>query len=227
MSRPAAALLAAAPCLFIAALPAAGPCPFIAALLAAAFCLPAPARAETPPLLVPTRDVDVVYRMPLPPGAPPSASAPTQRLRWHIADRRLRVDPPGEGVFMIVDYAARRMQMVEIGPREVIDMPTPPSLGAAAPFGARFERLGEATVAVTSCTEWRTTDMQDSPTTVCLTPDGVLLRAASGGRVMIEATRVRYESQDTVLFRIPDGYRHVAAPAGALTDAAAPKADAR
>ncbi len=216
MSRPAAALRAAAP-----GLPA-------AALLAAALCLPGAARGQAPPLLIPTRDVDVVYRMPLPPGAastpPASTPAPTQRLRWHVADRRLRVDPPGEGVFMIVDYAARRMQMVEIGPRQVIDMPPPPGLGAAAPSGARFERLGDAMVAVTSCTEWRTTDMQGSATTVCLTPDGVLLRAASGGRVMIEATRVSYAPQDTVLFQVPDGYRHVAPTDAATPAGAAPSA---
>ena len=146
--------------------------------------------------------------MPLPSGA--ATLATTQRLRWHVSDRRLRIDPPGEGVFMIVDYAARRMQMVEIGPREVVDMPPPPGLGATAAPDARFERLGESTVAVTSCTEWRTTDMQGSATTVCLTPDGVLLRASSGGRVMIEATRVSYAPQDTALFLVPDGYRHVA-----------------
>ncbi|MGI4975334.1 MAG: hypothetical protein ACRYG6_00165 [Janthinobacterium lividum] len=195
---------------------AAGLC---AAALLAAPCLPAAARAETPPLLIPTRDVDVVYRMPPPPGpaAPATSAAPTQRLRWRVADRRLRVDPPGEGVFMIVDYAAHSMEMVEIGARQVIDMPPPPGLGAAAPSGARFERLGEASVAAASCTEWRTTDMQGSATTVCLTPDGVLLRASSGGRVMIEATRVSYAPQDAVLFLVPDGYRHVApaAPAGA------------
>ncbi len=186
-----------------------------AGLLAAALCLAAAGvRAEDRPLLVPTRDVDVVYRMPTPPGAA-DRPGPTQRLRWRVAERRLRVDPPGEGVFMIVDYAARRMQMVQVGPREVIDMPTPPGLGDAAPSGARFERLGEDTVAATSCTEWRTTDMQGSATTVCLTRDGVLLRAASRGSVMIEATKVRYEPQDMVLFQVPDGYRHVAAPDGA------------
>ncbi len=187
----------------------------VAGPLAAALCLlAAGVRAEDRPLLVPTRDVDVVYRMAAPPGAA-AQPGPTQRLRWRVAERRLRVDPPGEGVFMIVDYAARRMQMVQIGPREVIDMPTPPGLGDAAPSGARFERLGEATVAVTSCTEWRTTDMQGSATTVCLTRDGVLLRVAAQGRVMIEATRVRYEPQDGVLFQVPGGYRHVAAPGGA------------
>ncbi len=224
MRRPAVAWPAAAE----ARLPDAGrlacPARLSAATLLAALCLSAPARAENPPLLIPTRDVDVVYRMPPPPGAPATTPAPTQRLRWHVADRRLRVDPPGEGVFMIVDYAARRMQMVEIGPREVIDMPTPPGLGAAASSDARFERLGEAIVAVTSCTEWRTTDMQGSATTVCLTPDGVLLRAASGGRVMIEATRVSYAPQDTALFGIPDGYRHVAPADAAAPPAATPQA---
>ena len=73
-----------------------------AAALLALLCLPLAARAEAPPLLVPTRDVDVVYRMPPPPGAATPAAttpAPTQRLRWNVADRRLRVDPPGEGVF--------------------------------------------------------------------------------------------------------------------------------
>ncbi len=188
---------------------AAGVC---AAALLAAPCLSPAARAETPPLLIPTRDVDVVYRMPPAPGPATSAAipAPTQRLRWHVADRRLRVDPPGEGVFMIVDYAAHSMEMVEIAARQVIDMPPPPGLGVAAPSGARFERLGEAGVAETPCTEWRTTDMQGSATTVCLTPDGVLLRASSGGRVMIEATRVSYAPQDAVLFLVPDGYRHIA-----------------
>ncbi|MGI3778833.1 MAG: hypothetical protein ACRYGC_16200 [Janthinobacterium lividum] len=194
-----------------------------AAVLLAVLCLPPAARAEAPPLLIPTRDVDVVYRMPPPPGAaatPATTPAPTQRLRWRVADRRLRVDPPGEGVFMIVDYAAHSMEMVEIGARQVIDMPPPPGLGAAAPSGARFERLGQASVADTACTEWRTTDMQGAAATVCLTPDGVLLRAASGSRVMAEATRVSYAPQDTILFRVPDGYRHVA-PAAA--PAAAPR----
>ena len=192
-----------------------------AGLLAVALCLAASGvRAEDRPLLIPARDVDVVYRMAVPPGAPGQAG-PMQRLRWRVAERRLRVDPPGEGVFMIVDYAARRMQMVEIGPREVIDMPTPPGLGDAAPSGARFERLGEDMVAVTSCTEWRTTDMQGSAATVCLTQDGVLLRAAARGRVMIEATRVSYEPQDRMLFQVPEGYRHILAPDGATPPAAA------
>ena len=180
-------------------------------------------------MLVPQRDVDVVYRM-APLAIGPAAGAAerptdqglTQRLRWLTVQRRLRVDPPGGATFMIVDYAGRRMQMVEPGPREVIDMPSPPGLGDVAPQGARFERLGEDSVAQLRCTNWRTLDQSGQATIVCLTQDGVLLRAGRRGAALAEASSVSYGAQDPALFQVPDGFRHVAPPTATALPAGPP-----
>ncbi len=184
------------------------------------------ARGQDRPLLVPQRDVDVLYRMPAAPrptppdagsqpagqpASPPTAAEPTQRLRWLAARRLMRVDPPGSGVFMIIDYADARMQMVETAARAVVDMAAPPELGKPAP-DARYERLGEDRIADTPCTVWRTADLSGQPAVVCLTRDGVLLRAGEPRRGLIEASSVRYGPQDPALFEVPQDFRHLAPP---------------
>ncbi len=81
----------------------------------------------------------------------------------------------------------------------------PPSTGD-------YRRLGPELVAGTSCTDWATRDVAGQDSVVCLTADGVLLRAVQAGRVLVQATRVEEATQPADVFAIPDGDRVQAPP---------------
>ena len=78
--------------------------------------------------------------------------------------------------------------------------------------GAAFVRRGAARVAGLPCTEWLTQDVTGTPTLACITGDGVLLRAAAAGRVLVEALRLTYGPIDPAVFSIPGDYRRIAPP---------------
>ena len=165
----------------------------------------APARAEERPLLTPQRDVDVLYRM--------AGGDLTQRLRWSEAARTLRVDPPGNALYVLVNYADGRMQWVADQRQEVMELPAPAGAGALVGEGdGRYASLGPDSVAGLPCTEWRTADAGGTPMTLCFTSDGVLLQVARAGQVMLQASSVSYAAQPADAFHVPPSYRHVAPP---------------
>ncbi len=169
-----------------------------------------PAAAEQP-LLRPSRDVDVTYRT-----AAPGGTAVEQRIRWLAAGQTMRIDPPSPGLRVIIDYAARRMSVVRDGTRSVVEMAVPDSMATmtgGAPATA-FVRRGEATVAGQACTEWQTMDRNGHPALVCITGDGVLLRAGAADQVWVSAVSVRYGPQDPAAFRVPADYEHHQTQAG-------------
>jgi hypothetical protein len=179
-----------------------------AAALALCLAWASPARADQP-LLRPSRDVDVTYRA----TAPPDGSAIEQRVRWLAAAQVMRIDPPSPGLHVIIDYVARRMSVVRDGIRSVVEMAAPDNpagvIGGQAPVS--FVRRGQATVAGQTCTEWQTQDREARPALVCITQDGVLLRAGTAEQVRVSAVAVRYAPQDPAAFRIPADYvRHSA-----------------
>ncbi len=135
-------------------------------------------------------------------------------MRWDVQDRRLRVDPPTAGLYMLIDLKARQITMVREADRKLLVLPQ----GAASLPGetrdGAFTRRGTDTVAGIGCTEWDTQDSAGQPTTVCISPDGVLLRARSGPRLIVEAVRVTYAPQAAAVFAAPVGYDVVAPPAG-------------
>jgi hypothetical protein len=151
------------------------------------------------PIVQPTHDVDVTYKVPVP-GADDTALL--QRLRWSASLRRQRVDLPTSSSWMVLDFAAHRMLMVRDDTRTILTLPAPPD----PPTAAGFARAGEAVVAGLTCTEWRTTDSRGGETLACYAPDGVLLRATSGGRVLMEAVSVHDEPQAADVFEVPAGY---------------------
>lgn len=169
-----------------------------------------PAVAQDRPPTIPTRDVDVTYRL----GDGPQAL--TQRMRWEATQGLLRVDPPSPGLYMIVDYRTHHAAMVRQEDRKVIDLAGQVATlpGNAGGPGASFARRGRAQVAGLACTEWQTNDMAGDPTEVCFTADGVLLRARLQGNTILEATSVAYGAQDPAAFQLPAGYTHVKQPAG-------------
>ncbi len=178
-----------------------------AALLAVLTVLPARAQADRPATL-PTRDVDVTYRM------GQGEQAMSQRSRWSAAERKMRLDTPTPGVYAIVDYAAGTMAMVSERSRGVLDLPTPAGglPGQAASGSAPFTRRGSTQIAGLPCTEWETRDLGGQATLICFTDDGVLLQARHGAQVLVEATRVAYGALDPAAFAVPPGYAHEAPP---------------
>ena len=159
-----------------------------------------PALAQTAPVVQPTRDVDVTYRVPVP-GAP--GPYLLQRLRWSAAHRQQRVDLPSSGNWMVLDFNAHRMSLVRDDSRQVIELPSPAEADGSR---AGYTRVAASEVAGLPCIEWRTVDTRGAETLACYTEDGVLLRATSGTRVLMEAVHIGYEAQADSVFQTPAGY---------------------
>jgi len=191
--------------------------------------LPALAQ-EAPANLRPTRDVTVTYRMEG--GAIPQPQE--MRMAWDVANQRQRVDPPGGMGWMLIDRRANSAVMVMDAQRMAMSLP-PSSVAAMTqevpPPGTSFTRRGTDRVAGQSCDQWETTTPQGK-STVCLTGDGVLLRAltevagAPGAPasppLKMEATEVRYGAPDAARFAVPQGYQTMQAPAQPGAPAPAP-----
>lgn len=182
------------------------------ALLASFPAACVPAWAQDRPATTPTRDVDVLYRA-LAAGRPVE-----QRSRFAVSAQKVRIDTPSPGLYLIVDRAARTMEMVSDAEHGVLEMPYDPAStvgGFASHPGVApgFARAGTDLVAGQDCTEWQTTDSAGRPVTACFTADGVLLRARVGPTVLVEATRVVYGPIEPSVFAVPPGYKRAAAPA--------------
>jgi hypothetical protein len=157
----------------------------------------APAWADAPPAIQPTRDVDVTYKVPV--GGKDMALL--QRLRFSAAARKQRVDLPTSGNWMVLDFAAHRLSMVRDESHEIVDMPAPPAGSTAG-----FARVGPANVAGLPCTEWRTRDTRGAQTVACYTDDGVLLQARNENAVLMQAVTVNYDTQNESIFALPETY---------------------
>jgi len=174
------------------------------ALVAAASMIPPAAADPDRPVTTPTRDVDVTYR------TGQGDKAVVQRSRWSAGGRKMRLDTPTPGVYVIVDYAARTLAMVSDQDRGVLDLPVPPGVMPGQAGNSVFTRRGDGKVAGLPCGEWETTDTQGQATLACFTEDGVLLEARHGEQVLVQATRVAYGTLDASSFIVPQSYNHEA-----------------
>jgi hypothetical protein len=169
----------------------------LAALLAT------PAFAADAPQIMPTRDVDVIYRI-----AGPTAPL-EQRLRWGISEGKLRVDLPSPGMFVIIDTKTHAVQAVREENRSVTLLPgSAAALPGVAPSGV-FTRGTDDNVAGLACTNWQTQDTSGRIVLACLTSDGVLLRAVSDGVILVQASQVNFTPQLEAVFRVPADYRKI------------------
>lgn len=156
------------------------------------------------PLLRPIRDVDVTYALDAGDG-----TTLHERLRWRVSAQMLRLDPPTAGLFVIIDLAARRMSTVRTAERAVIEMAAPDNVtGMPDSAAGAATQLGTETVAGLACTEWEMADAAGEPAQLCLTADGVLLRARAGPRTLLSAETVLYGPIDAEVFQVPAGYTH-------------------
>jgi hypothetical protein len=166
------------------------------------------AGAQERPQLVPTRDVDISYKI-----TRADQPAIVERRRWLAGEHLERVDGPDKSTtifdrnkeeIILLNAAKRTFRKLEGTARR------PPEPGD----GVALTRGQKSIVAGLTCVEW--TWAEDTEThTACVTPEGVLLRLAIDGRTIIEARSVHFASQKPELFQVPPNYAPALAPEGA------------
>jgi hypothetical protein len=183
----------------------------LAALLGAAL-LAAAVPEATAQQKQPTRDYAVTYRM------EHEGRSAEMRVFFSAALRRQRVEMPEGGVAMIHDLPANRMLMLNEQMRMAMEMPVNAPQGQqmlTLPDDMSLTRTGTATVAGHRCTTYRAAQRGTDRGTVCVTDDGIMLRAdLSQGdrRGTMEATSLSLSTQPATLFQVPPGWQTMQMP---------------
>jgi len=174
-------------------------------------------RAEPAPAhLQPVRDVAVTYRVQGGDQAPRSVP-----VAWLAAARRIRAEPPGLPGWVLVDLPRNQALLVMENQGMAVRLPAEQVLPllTGIPPGTRMAPAGSGTVAGHRCEVWQVS-RQDAKGRLCLTRDGVILRAEgerNGRRGQLEATRVAYAPQDPARFEVPAGCAVVNLPPALLS----------
>ena len=178
----------------------------LAGLSLAGVALGGTAMAADRPQALPMRDVDIMYDVPTRAGMAP------QRLRFSALRQTMRIDPPGGGLYVVIDQLRGRMFTVRDADRSVIDMAAPRSWMPGITGGSFLPR-GQDHIIGHPCTNWQTTDSERRTIVMCVTEDGLMLRAATvDGKPLLAARSVHYASQDASVFHVPADYRRLSPP---------------
>jgi hypothetical protein len=179
-------------------------------LVVAMLAIAAPAAADERPLTKPNRDVAVEYKSNALAQSQPDSNA-TVTMRFASKTGLTRIEGTFGPGYAILDYNAGTVTIVMVEQRMYMQRPADPAmLGLQSP-GAVFKKIGPDTVAGIACTTYDATINQQEGQ-VCLTGDGVLLRARSGTpdhRRELEAVKVTYATQPADLFAPPAGFKKV------------------
>ncbi len=172
-----------------------------------------PAVGQERPLLRPSHDLAVVYRVQAS-GPNGEAETRTVRMYWTGQGTRMRLETEGQPGFALVDFTAGRMTMVMLPQKAyaeaTFDADHAPGLNI--PPDSTITRGGSDTVAGVACTEWQVSGPQGGGT-ACITSEGLLLRVRGGQpgqAAALEAVSVTYGPQPASLFTLPDGLQKVA-----------------
>ena len=181
-----------------------------------------PPPAEGQPLQRPARDVTVEYGVS---GMNPSmgmggmggASSGAGRMTIHFANKGtlMRIEPPGGMGHTIMNADTGRMIAIMTPLRTYVEVTGGQAMiQRLSPPNTTFRKVGADTVAGLSCTLYATNG-EGRRGHVCLTDDGVLLRARggdAGSAQDMEALKVTYAPQPAALFQIPAGYQRMDMP---------------
>ena len=177
----------------------------LAAVLVAAAGPPPAAPGPDRPVMPPTRDAVLGYR--LQPGTGETINA---RVSLLAGARTLRLDLP-DYTFMLATPATRSLVMVVPAERTTVDLPWPdgPQSLFLLDDAARFTRKGEASVAGHRCTLYDV-QLDKAQNTVCVSAEGLVLRNqstdAQGRRNLVEAYAVQFGGTTENEFKVPAGY---------------------
>ena len=152
--------------------------------------------------MLPTRDVDITYRITL-----PGEAATSERARWLAADALERVDGPSNTT-TIYDRKAHYVTVLARRSRTYVKLEAPAHGRPVEPApNAAVAPGGEAEVAGLGCKVWTWVNPEDlKPHSICLTADGVLLQASVSGQTIAQATAVRFGAIKPEVFAVPVGY---------------------
>jgi hypothetical protein len=184
-------------------------------LIPALLALSAPAWADDTPMIHPSRDVAVEYRSSGAPQGPASAPGAVVTMRFSSKSGRIRIEGASGRGYAILDPGAGEMTMVMAERRMYVERQADP--GMIAMFKATngsFKKTGSDTIAGVACTTYDATFNEHSGQ-VCLTSDGVMLRARSADadrQREFEAVTVNYTDQPASLFEVPAGYQKLEMP---------------
>jgi len=186
------------------------------ALIAASPLCLATARAADAPLMAPTRNVVVVYAVS---GGGQQQSAPKFRVSYGDQGR-VRTDffrfaeTTEPFAWVIYDPTIDRITTVLPERRGYVmrDVGNLPSPGSFLHPGMSYTRAGTETVAGVSCTDWQIA--AETPTTTCVTDDGVVLRATRDKPQPgeIRATSVQYGALPADTFKPPADFQFIPSP---------------
>ena len=188
------------------------PCGLRRVVSAAAFALllagsPLGAEEQTPPPLLPTRDVDISYR-----STRPNQPTIVERRRWSASDRLVRSEGPDKST-TLYDREAHEITIINPKNRTYLKLEGSLRQPLDPEKGKPLKRGDESVVAGLHCTDWSWTEDVETHT-VCLTPDGVLLRLVVDGKTVMQARSVSYARQPVELFQVPPGYTPALASGG-------------
>jgi hypothetical protein len=181
-------------------------------LIPALLAVTTPALADGAPMIHPSRDVAVEYRSGAMAQGPAGAAV---TMRFSSKSGRIRIDGASGRGYAILDPGAGEMTMVMEERRMYVERQADP--GMIAMFkatNAAFKKTGSDTIAGVACTIYDAT-FNDHSGQVCLTGDGVMLRARSADadrQRELEAVTVNYAEQPANLFEVPAGYQKLEMP---------------
>jgi len=176
----------------------------------------ASAQADTAPVILPDRDVAVMYQL-------VAAGRPSQayQLQYDAAAERARINNPAQGTYFLIDLPAGTAQMVVPQLSSVVNAPDLSGLSKQitnADHSARFTLLGQKQYAGLSCQNWLVVSRQGTAT-ACLTTDGVVLHFDGHndhGSGSVTATAVSFGPQPPGDFAPPTGFNAITLPPGVL-----------
>ncbi len=187
-------------------------------VLAAAWlvCTAGVAYAQPAPQTLPTRDVTVVYR---PEGAArdvlPGGIPADLRVAWSAGSQRLRVEPLGRAQALLVDLGNASVRVIDRGLHSAMSIPVrAQDLDPIKLQNAQLTRRGGAVVAGLPCTEYAV-EARRGRGTVCLTADGVALRASGevdGKPGSFTAVSVDRAPLPADLFDVPRDFMRLSLP---------------
>ncbi|ABI62865.1 putative secreted protein [Granulibacter bethesdensis CGDNIH1] len=179
----------------------------LASFMAGGACL----AAETAPLVIPSKNVQVLYDT-----VDPDGSRHQAMVTVLASAGKLRIETPNSKDYIIIDRKAGNGVMVIDGQKSV--MPLPPgaaqSMTFEPPKNARFNKTGTEVIAGQPCTVYDVTEPNAQGSIVCLTADGVLLNAherAQNG-ASLTAVKVSYSNITPAYFDVPQEYRMMRQP---------------
>jgi hypothetical protein len=120
--------------------------------------------------------------------------------------------------FVLASQGGQTMALRSSGASEAFNDPTDAWQGE---LSQNATRTGTCSVAGENGAEWTKTTAEDGTDTVCVTEDGIILRATDDGRVVWETTQVQRGAQSADLFVVPEGVQVIDAGnfGGLLNDA--------